>query len=407
MNTVGPSIVAQAASKGPALHAKPRHLGLDLVRATAITLVVISHANMCFPSIWPLSIGVTDYLGYVGVELFFSLSGFLIGGVLLDIDAGTAGDWWLGRFWSRRWLRTLPAYYAYLTFAAVSAGQIDWPSILFVQRFFPGSENFFGVSWSLAMEEWFYLLLPLIVLLVGRLSRRPPTTARVLCRTAIAIIVTCLAARAIFIHFRVLTPWLGELSFRSHPIVRLDCCAYGVLLAGLVRLDPARAKAVLLRHSPVVTFGLCLAPVVALGIIFNILVRFDPALERRILFRHWGDFYFIFGHAIVDVAAAIFVSMIYFIRLRVPTLMHWTIAGLSRISYSVYLFHVPFNAFFAREILPNLNLAEGVVLYVIFLLIGSAISYRLIEWPFLWLRDAGARAPRPDAKPRHSEGGAA
>lgn len=87
-----------------------RNIGLDLPRAAAITLVVASH----YVSHYPL-------LGVYGVELFFALSGFLIGGILYR-ELAAPGDWTLPRvkrFWLRRWYRTLPNYYLFLGVAVV------------------------------------------------------------------------------------------------------------------------------------------------------------------------------------------------------------------------------------------------------------------------------------------------
>jgi peptidoglycan/LPS O-acetylase OafA/YrhL len=366
--------------------AVPRHLGLDLVRAIAIILVVISHARTCFPAIWPLSLGVTDYLGTVGVELFFSLSGFLIGGLLLDIDTGRAA--WLGRFWARRWLRTLPAYFFYLAIVAWFAGYLDWPSVFFVQRFFAGSQDFYGVSWSLAMEEWFYLLFPLLLLPVARLLRMPATAARVVCGTALLVIVVCVSARAGFLHYQVMSPWLGELSFSTHPIVRLDCCAYGMLLAGLVRLDAARVKAWLVPWSAPVTIGLCLVPIAIIGTIFCLLVLFDPEIERRIRFLYWGNYFNIFEYAVLDCATAGVVAGFYFGQPRLPPPARRLVTAISRTSYSLYLLHPLVNGYVIRIGVPQMNVALGLAIYLAILIIGSALSYRLIERPFLKFRDA-------------------
>src|SRR3954451_24714128 len=92
-----------------------RNLGLDLVRAAAISLVVVAHfgGTVIFWSGHEMTSALGS-TGFFGVELFFALSGFLIGGLLLDIierDPGL-GAW--GRFMVRRWLRTLPLYLLWL-----------------------------------------------------------------------------------------------------------------------------------------------------------------------------------------------------------------------------------------------------------------------------------------------------
>ena len=147
------------------MHAQ-RNFGLDLARAVAITMVFLSH-------------GVTalDTLG-VGVDLFFVLSGFLIGRIYLrsQADAHEApGTFTLLGFWSARWFRTLPPYFAALALFALADlhfgnNPIRLSYLLFLQNYL-GMAGF-GPSWSLAVEEHFYLALPLLGYLGLRLGRR-------------------------------------------------------------------------------------------------------------------------------------------------------------------------------------------------------------------------------------------
>ncbi|HEX7914772.1 acyltransferase family protein, partial [Rudaea sp.] len=87
-----------------------RRFGLDAWRALAILLVLVGHASFWF---LPLTreLDVWYSLAFLGVELFFVLSGFLIGGIL--IDKFRSGSFHLRQFWIRRWLRTLPNYFLF------------------------------------------------------------------------------------------------------------------------------------------------------------------------------------------------------------------------------------------------------------------------------------------------------
>ena len=104
----------QTTEKGTAAHSERRAFGPDLIRATAITLVLVAHT---FPGKqFSIVSWGRVYFGHLGVELFFLLSGYLIGGILLkelfSHRLETPGD--LFRFWKRRWFRTLPNYYLFL-----------------------------------------------------------------------------------------------------------------------------------------------------------------------------------------------------------------------------------------------------------------------------------------------------
>jgi peptidoglycan/LPS O-acetylase OafA/YrhL len=156
------------ASRGQA----PRSAGLDLVRAIAILLVLLGHCGaffawwygIAFP--WQLAVG-----GFYGVELFFVLSGLLIGRLLIDIlDRGPTPRAWLV-FMTRRWMRTLPLYFLWLFVLAAfwpphgPEGSTLWRVlpwfVTMTQNLAWGRvDSWFGVSWSLAVEEWFYLLFP-------------------------------------------------------------------------------------------------------------------------------------------------------------------------------------------------------------------------------------------------------
>lgn len=102
--------------------------------------------------------------GYVGVDLFFVLSGWLIGGQLWR-ERAASGDLDVFRFWKRRWWRTLPAYFAALALlvALGRVGLSHLPAMLtFTQNY--AAPSLWLASWSLCIEEQFYLLLPLAVL---------------------------------------------------------------------------------------------------------------------------------------------------------------------------------------------------------------------------------------------------
>lgn len=204
-------------------HKVNRIFGLDLARAGAIALVVLAHAHQG-----------SQEIGIYGVELFFALSGFLIGGILYRC-VPEEGRWNLAgvmNFWQRRWWRTLPAYYLFLVVAVIHHGlrgeapEGGWGALFsylfFVPNLMSPNEVFYDVSWSLCIEEAFYLLFPLVVLVIHRISESRK--------------VAFLGALLLF---AIVPPLLREWAFLEYPasqarvmtLPRLDAIAFGVAMA--------------------------------------------------------------------------------------------------------------------------------------------------------------------------------
>src|SRR5258708_3318141 len=147
-----------------------RNFGLDLVRAVAVLTVVFYHGEPFLSNHDNLK-HIYSFFEIDGVPIFFVLSGFLIGGILLKIINNTNFGWKdLYGFWIRRWFRTLPNYYLVLLFLMgyYFLNGINLPNELvkyffFCQNFSTPHPNFYDVSWSLSVEEWFYLSIPLLL----------------------------------------------------------------------------------------------------------------------------------------------------------------------------------------------------------------------------------------------------
>src|SRR5256886_17058512 len=155
----------------PRFSDRERQPGLDLLRALAIIVVVIYHAAL-FGSKLPARV---DRFGWIGVDLFFVLSGYLIGGQLL---ASLARDQsiHLGRFFARRVLRIMPAYFAVLAIYFLLPSSREYPEmsqplwkfLLSIQNIALHGGTAFSHAWSLAVEDQFYLALPFILLFLYR-----------------------------------------------------------------------------------------------------------------------------------------------------------------------------------------------------------------------------------------------
>lgn len=142
-----------------------RNVWLDRLRAIAVLTVIAFHVVQMSPVPQPWLMAVTQY-GHHGVDLFFVLSGWLVGGLYWR-EHRTFGNVAIATFWLRRWMRTIPPYLAALVLSwlavRVARGErFDPGYLIFAQNYYERIP-FFLVSWSLCIEEHFYLLAPLVV----------------------------------------------------------------------------------------------------------------------------------------------------------------------------------------------------------------------------------------------------
>jgi peptidoglycan/LPS O-acetylase OafA/YrhL len=222
----------------PRFQSRERQPGLDLLRALAIVVVVIYHAAL-FGFKLP---GRVDRFGWIGVDLFFVLSGYLIGGQLLaPLARDRRID--LGRFFARRVLRIMPAYFVVLAIyfslppwrEYPDMSQPLWKFLLSVQNIALHGGTAFSHAWSLAVEDQFYLALPFLLLF---LYRRPRAAIVVPCLIILGgvLLRTFLAYRNLDeegVSFRGFQAWIYYPTW-----TRLDPLVYGVVLAAIEKFRP-------------------------------------------------------------------------------------------------------------------------------------------------------------------------
>ncbi len=307
---------------------------LDGLRGVAILLVMIFHmAILESQSAVDSAFLAVAGSGWVGVELFFALSGFLITAILLDTRTQPS---YFRSFWMRRVLRIFPLYYAVLTIALVVLPLFPHPKIenfsrihgdeiwywLYLSNYSIAAAGAFrhgilDISWSLAIEEQFYLIWPFVVLLVDR-------------RTLAKICVGA-AAASLIMRCWLLAEGINPVALYVLTPVRLEALAMGALAAVLVRSDFSRVRlAQLARTSLILSSALlCVLAAVSGG------VRWDDPLVQTI------------GYTLIAIAFGALV-------LRVVTTgggdstNAWLRSGVLRTfgkySYAMYLFHLPIRA---------------------------------------------------------------
>ena len=354
----------------------------------AVLLVVTGH--MLQHSVPHPLLAEFGLVGLFGVDLFFCLSGFLIGRILLEESQHWMNEQESGllRFWYRRWMRTLPLYF----FFFVVALKYDWtgPSslasrlsyLLFAQNILWAMPDFYGVTWSLSVEEWFYFLFPLFLLLFIGFGRSPRQAAAI--TIAVFLLVPLLLRLGLRHHFDD----FGSIdeSIRHVMVFRLDSIGFGVLVAYISKWYPS------IFDRLTKLWWLFLGLVVAC-ISCTKMNYFNLSDARAV-----APYYF-------TVSGIAFAGLVPFFSTVRPTAfkaLNRFIKFTSLISYSMYLAHI--FAFVAGMVLLNkLNVFDAIypnpwLLYPLFFTLVYAFSvstYWAIERPFLAWRDRSSRVHVP------------
>lgn len=352
--------------------------GLDTLRALAIVLVFMYHYTAFVSS--TDTFGFLSRIGWVGVDLFFALSGYLIGNQIFSaMRSGRAFS--LKNFYARRLLRTLPNYYVILAlFALWPAFRSGmpmpelWKFLSFTQNYELKPGTAFSHAWSLCIEEQFYMVLPAAALAIAALRR-----SRIAAWVAIAAVVAGgMLVRALM--------WIdhvdgaANVGFVYHQFIyyssfcRLDELVAGVALA-LVRNYHAPAWQRLTAHGNLV---LC-AGIAATGFTFWLLLADSRGFVMTIV----GYPMLALGFALLIVAAVSDNSLLR--STRIPGA-----ASLALWSYAVYLTHKQ-ACLLGYDYLNAMGMAPDAPATVAMLAFASVASgwllYRAVELPFMALRE--------------------
>jgi len=350
-----------------------REIELDFIRGIAILLVLVFHYHPHNLLITSDTLNRIQGAGWVGVDVFFVLSGFLVGGLMMK-EWSRTGRVDSIRFLQRRAFKIWPAYYVFLLCAAIvhirPLKSFLWQNLLSVQNYFSTS---LAHTWSLAVEEHFYLALAAIVALWT--SRRwQPATLLTAC-LLLAVLVEVLRA-ALLVHGK-------PVYFYTHT--RIDALLLGVALAATRSFWPNAFKA--LQRQRVL-----LLLVLALGL-WRLYVDHDAYPEPDAL---TSPFLITF----VDYASVALLLLLYRpAKARGP--LYRLIARIGVFSYGIYLWHVsverPANWAIAHVPHALVAVTSTFLPYILAIPLGI-LTTRLVEWPFLRLRERLTPARTPEAQ---------
>ncbi len=354
-----------------------RNHGLDTLRALAIVLVVLHHYVLFVSG--ADTFGWVGKIGWVGVDLFFALSGYLIGNQIFAALRSTR-EFSLPRFYARRLLRTLPNFYVVLALYYLWPGFRGSSPLLPVWQFLTFTQNInlqpgtaFSHAWSLCIEEQFYLLLPALALWIASLQRS--------LRWAWAAVGFAFAAGMI-IRYTVWNEVVAE-SPSSLPyfkyiyystLCRFDELVAGVALAMLKNYHPRQWRILTSHGNLLLVKGIAIC-----GVTFWLFLHGRQDLPVTVV----GFPLLALGFSLLILAALSRGSILY--RVAIPG------AGkLALWSYAIYLTHKQLCILASAPLErmghgPESAVAIGAMVVIS---VGSGwLLYRCVERPFMALRE--------------------
>jgi peptidoglycan/LPS O-acetylase OafA/YrhL len=330
-----------------------RYKSMDFLRAAAILLVVLAHSVYTYGA--PAYLAPLQFGGN-GVDLFFVLSGWLLGGQLFK-EIRATGSVEVKRFWVRRWMRTLPLYFVVFFLLCLQQslkhGEVilPWQYLVFIQNYYMPL-NFFSISWSLAVEEQFYIIIALFLLISSKFKK-----------SNITLLLICL----------LLIPVVLRLSgLYDHPKqthVRFDGCIAGVLISQIYYQYHSLWEK-LQKYLPLAA-GLSLCLYLSFYVLQYIAPEFIGNPDKLILVLIFSSWIMLansnqYWRCILYFPGASFIA--------------------TR-SYAFYLVH-PESLAIAKKVLINENFIIFFAFVIVVGLILADVLHRLVEKPFMDAREA-------------------
>lgn len=343
------------------------------MRAIAILLVVIGHGSSIAGDLFHAipSIPFID-----GVDLFFVLSGFLIGGILIAKieESDKINLKLIYTFLKRRWYRTLPNYYLFLivnillVYFKIIQGNIEefsWKFLVFMQNFSFGFVDFFWESWSLSVEEWFYVFLPFIILVFSFFL----TKRNAILFTMITMILAPIVYR-ILISDMIVDDFWFDVNFRKVVLSRMDTLIYGVLAAYLKFYH----NAFFVKYRNV------------MFVLGFVLIYFNIYLPKE----SNGFYIKTFSFTLTSIGAALLLSKMDSIKNYQSPFIGKLVTKISLISYSMYLVNLAVVSQVIMKNFPPENKLQNALWYLGFWFFTITIShliYTYFEKPMMNLRE--------------------
>jgi len=364
---------------------KKNYFELDLVRAVAISLVILFHLNQKVIHLPAGSyLGLFFSWGWHGVDLFFVLSGFLIGGQL--IEDNFEGQFSFKKFYLKRILRTFPPYYFYYALVtavysySIGAFALRNTTILkdlllhlaYLNNYIEVIPRRSELFWSLAIEEQFYLIMPLIMFLIIRYAKRYifPALVTFIC-------LGTLIRLALYEPGLTAGGWAHGFYTPFHT--RFDELLFGVATAYIFINYKDRLGRLSGGWKALMLIGTALC------------------LGASYLYGGMGPGYFntCWQFTLTGLGCAILILYITIFPIGRFVPGKWAMRGTARLSYTMYIYHMIILNLYLSYLAKKGMAFEGtstalfavlLIVYIAGLFAISGFFYSLIEMPFMYYR---------------------
>lgn len=350
-----------------------RNKRLDILRCVAVLLVMGHHGFMK---------GIWQEVGWSGVDLFFVLSGFLISGLLFT-EYRKTGAINLRRFFIRRGFKIYPAYWVLLLASALITlachqhfyGALWLHEVLFIQNY---ARGIWGHTWTLAVEEHFYVALPLLLLAMYRLSknRKDPFWSVPYAFCILASVTLSMR------YFAVHSPDYRSVFWRTH--MRIDSLFFGVALSYFYHFHPARVIGTLQKRGTRLILEAATALFLGCCFGFTVESRFMQSFGLTLVYLGFGGLLMLCLTAPEPRETFSPMSVAW-------QKLSEALAFVGMYSYSIYLWHFAVLIYGTNilKALSSVPLSPAVLtwIYVAVSIPFGIVMARLIEFPVLRLRD--------------------
>ncbi len=334
---------------------------------------------MCFVSLQP-TFGFLSKIGWIGVDLFFALSGYLIGNQIFSALANSRG-FNLNTFYYRRLLRTLPNYLFVLGIYFLIPGFKEFPTLPPLWKFLTFTQNFnlhsgtaFSNAWSLCIEEQFYLVLPLLALFIS--SNKSVRSAWTF---IFGIMTSGILLRSFLWHYYMQHANghfenLYQTNIYYSSFCRLDELTLGVGLALLRNFHPDQWTKLIAKGNSILLFG-----IIGSLVTCYLFLKYDYSLLMTAI----G--YPLLAMSFVALTLAALSPNSYLYKARIPGT-----ASIAVWSYAIYLTQKPISVL-TYNVLAKLGLSASnfftLIIIILVCCMCGWLLYTFIETPFLKLRD--------------------